>query len=105
MSESLFNAPRRPGAHPGAWRANFSADGKEQVRPILMGSKKKPSSAPKGAQAPDRGTDDPEWASGLRQLYDSVVEEELPDSFKDLLAQLDDTPKGSSGNPGSGAAQ
>lgn len=32
----------------------------------------------------------PEWANGLRQLYDSVVEEPLPDSFKDLLAQLDD---------------
>jgi len=31
----------------------------------------------------------PGWASGLRQLYDSVVEEELPDSFKDLLSKLD----------------
>ena len=31
----------------------------------------------------------PEWANGLRQLYDSVVEEPLPDSFTDLLAQLD----------------
>ena len=31
----------------------------------------------------------PDWASGLRQLYDSVVEEPLPDSFKDLLSQLD----------------
>ncbi len=31
----------------------------------------------------------PEWANGLRQLYDSVVEEPLPDSFKDLLAKLD----------------
>lgn len=33
----------------------------------------------------------PEWANGLRQLYDSVVDEPLPDSFKDLLAQLDDS--------------
>ncbi|MBD2840790.1 NepR family anti-sigma factor [Erythrobacter rubeus] len=33
----------------------------------------------------------PEWADGLRHLYDSVVEEPLPDSFKDLLAQLDET--------------
>ena len=32
----------------------------------------------------------PGWASGLQQLYDSVVEEPLPDSFKDLLAKLDD---------------
>lgn len=34
----------------------------------------------------------PEWADGLKQLYDSVVEEALPDSFKDLLDQLDASP-------------
>ena len=33
----------------------------------------------------------PEWASGLKQLYDSVVEEPLPDALKDLLSRLDDT--------------
>jgi hypothetical protein len=33
--------------------------------------------------------DRPDWANGLKRLYDSVVEEELPDSFKDLLSQLD----------------
>jgi len=32
----------------------------------------------------------PEWASGLKQLYDSVVEEPIPDAFKDLLSRLDD---------------
>tara|TARA_B100000678_G_C17766092_1_gene324869 strand:- start:172 stop:363 length:192 start_codon:yes stop_codon:yes gene_type:complete len=32
---------------------------------------------------------DPDWANGLRRLYDSVVEEPLPDSFQDLLDQLD----------------
>lgn len=31
----------------------------------------------------------PEWAMGLRQLYDSVVDEPLPEAFKDLLSQLD----------------
>ena len=35
----------------------------------------------------------PEWARGLRQLYDSVVEEPLPDSFADLIAKLDSGPK------------
>lgn len=34
----------------------------------------------------------PEWADGLKQLYDSVVEEALPDSFKDLLDRLDAVP-------------
>lgn len=31
----------------------------------------------------------PGWTNGLRQLYDQVVEEDLPDSFQDLLARLD----------------
>jgi hypothetical protein len=40
----------------------------------------------------DRGSDrGPEWTSGLKQLYDSVVEEPIPDAFKDLLSRLDDT--------------
>ena len=36
---------------------------------------------------------DPEWTDGLRQLYDSVVDEPIPDSFKDLLDQLDSDPQ------------
>ena len=32
---------------------------------------------------------DPDWANGLRKLYDSVVDEPLPDSFKDLIEKLD----------------
>lgn len=34
-------------------------------------------------------TQNPQWANGLRQLYDSVVDEPLPDMFKDLLSKLD----------------
>lgn len=32
----------------------------------------------------------PDWAKGLQRLYDSVVEEPLPDCFKELLSKLDD---------------
>lgn len=32
----------------------------------------------------------PGWTNGLRQLYDQVVDEDLPDSFRDLLARLDE---------------
>ncbi len=32
----------------------------------------------------------PGWADGLRQLYDAVLDEPLPDSFAELLAKLDD---------------
>jgi len=50
----------------------------------------------------------PDWADGLRQLYNSVVDEPLPDSFKDLLDRLDEaspqsdseTDNGSGGNEG-----
>ena len=38
----------------------------------------------------DRKPADPEWADGLRQLYDRVVDEELPDSLRDLLSKLDE---------------
>ena len=50
----------------------------------------------------------PEWADGLNQLYDSVVEEALPDTFRDLLDRLDAMPskrgggEGPSGSPESG---
>ena len=40
--------------------------------------------------------DDPEWANGLKQLYDSVVDEPLPDSFRDLLSKLDGGAQGKS---------
>lgn len=38
-----------------------------------------------------RQTPQPEWASGLKRLYNSVLEEPLPDSFADLIAKLDDS--------------
>ena len=44
----------------------------------------------KGASAPGKATGhDADWTKGLKKLYDSVVEEPLPDSFKDLLGKLD----------------
>lgn len=58
---------------------NREKDTKAQVGEDLQHK----SSTEKSAQEPD-------WANGLRQLYDSVVDEPLPDSFKDLLSQLDD---------------
>jgi len=43
----------------------------------------------------------PEWANGLKQLYDAVVEEDLPDQFLDLLAQLDEQEMPPQGRGGS----
>lgn len=42
---------------------------------------------------PQKDVREPDWANGLRQLYDSVVDEPLPDSFNDLLDKLDDESK------------
>ncbi|MEP3421434.1 MAG: NepR family anti-sigma factor [Erythrobacter sp.] len=44
-----------------------------------------------GTDGPLAGGKTPAWADGLKQLYDDVVDEPLPDAFKDLLAQLDDS--------------
>ncbi len=33
---------------------------------------------------------DPEWTRGLKRLYDSVLEEPMPQNFRDLLSKLDD---------------
>jgi hypothetical protein len=58
--------------------------------------KKKPADASRdGAQmghgkAPAAGKGTPGWANGLKQLYDEVVKEPLPDIFDDLLSKLDD---------------
>ena len=49
------------------------------------GKKDKQGVAPKSAA----GQRDPEWAAGLKRLYDSVVDEPLPDAFRDLLDKLD----------------
>lgn len=45
--------------------------------------------APGAVDQGNRKATSPEWASGLRRLYDSVVDEPLPDSFKDLISKLD----------------
>ncbi len=45
--------------------------------------------APKGGNDADKQDAPPGWAKGLRQLYDSVVEEPLPDDFQHLLDKLD----------------
>ena len=52
--------------------------------------KTRPVKGDKMNNKPKRG---PEWASGLKQLYDSVVDEPLPDAFKDLLSRLDEAKK------------
>ncbi len=44
----------------------------------------------RGGRRHAAGRTAPEWADGLKQLYDAVVEEELPHQFLDLIARLDE---------------
>ena len=68
------------GLHQGWADVSRMAGGDRKTRPVKGKTKIEPK----------RG---PEWASGLKQLYDSVVDEPLPDAFKDLLSRLDDAKK------------
>ncbi len=52
--------------------------------PGQNGQKGKP-----GTRPVPRKNGEPGWAQGLRQLYNSVLNEPLPDSFDDLLKKLD----------------
>ena len=76
-------------AHTGSNAVRQSSDGRrvpvEGTTFFVMTSdkEKSPPSRPAGKEK------DPDWANGLKRLYDSVVEEPLPDSFQDLLDQLD----------------
>ena len=63
----------------------------------MVPDKKHTSKPPKGDE------DSPAWADGLKQLYDSVVDEPLPDTFKDLLSQLDDSEGEANGSGSKGA--
>ena len=54
-----------------------------------MGSDKHSSESQDGVSDDPKGNASPEWADSLRQLYNAVVDEPLPDSFKDLIDKLD----------------
>jgi hypothetical protein len=42
-----------------------------------------------GTAKPIKSRRPPAWTEGLKRLYDSVVEEPLPEDLANLLAQLD----------------
>ena len=44
----------------------------------------------KGKKQAGKARGEADWTSGLKQLYDSVIDEPIPDAFKDLLSKLDD---------------
>jgi len=74
-----------------SYQSIISKSGSSEVR---MSENKQGEGERRAAQAtPKDRRQQPEWANGLKKLYDSVVDEPLPDSFKDLLSRLDDANK------------
>ncbi len=77
-----------PGSGKGATHGVAEGAGKPEHR---AGSETG-AGGPEGPEGPEgkvRSKAKPEWAGGLRQLYDSVLDEPLPDTFRDLLSRLD----------------
>jgi hypothetical protein len=60
-------------------------DGRRRAEPAKGRKPGTPKSGPDSEKTP-------EWTQSLRQLYDSVVDEPLPESFKNLLEKLDKHP-------------
>jgi Anti-sigma factor NepR len=49
---------------------------------------------PPDGKKPRLKSEKPGWADGLRTMYNSVLDEPLPDSFSDLLRKLDQAEDG-----------
>lgn len=56
-------------------------------------------SSSEGDKTSDKENEAPAWADGLKELYDSVVDEPLPDSFLELLEKFDDEPAAKDSDP------
>ena len=56
-------------------------------------------SSSEGEKTSDRENEAPAWAEGLKELYDSVVDEPLPDSFLELLEKFDEEPVAKDDDP------
>jgi hypothetical protein len=69
-----------------AFAGNYRLRGVKQQR---MSSGDRKAGRPAKGATQETKKRDPDWATGLKRLYDSVVEEPIPDSFKDLLSKLD----------------
>ncbi len=54
------------------------------------GAAKPAGAASKGAGVAAKAGEKPDWADGLKQFYDSVVDEPLPDELSELLARFDE---------------
>nr|WP_153001027.1 NepR family anti-sigma factor [Novosphingobium fluoreni] len=52
------------------------------------------SGSPSGIPPLTRKEVEPGWAAGLRALYNTVVDEPIPDSFDDILKKLDESDDG-----------
>lgn len=84
---SKIGGMRLPGADEGASQADMTQTNRDGRATHSKPGEKHAARAKPGTSA---NGELPGWTNGLRQLYDQVVDEDLPDSFRDLLSRLDD---------------
>lgn len=86
--------PSQFGLEAGTRQARFRSaimtegSGKKAMSAGRKQSGKDPAKPKKGKEG-----EAPDWAEGLKRMYDSVVDEPLPDSFMELLSRLDEDRK------------
>ena len=92
------NEPRNPRAPIAGSSLSPDTPSKDAAATLKPPSRTKSASEPPGKIGPGQPSapapaedapNSPAWAQDLRQLYNAVVEEPLPDSIIELLSQLD----------------
>jgi len=88
---------RYVGVYEGLWRPHEGRGHLEEGRHAIAMSQDQPTGKAARPMSPASSREGrrpkPEWAEGLRHLYDSVLNEPLPDSFADLISKLDESGK------------
>lgn len=86
LADLLFNMPQ--------CRSGILAQMEQPLKHVGNTRKETDNVTPFRQKSDQQADNAPGWADGLRKLYDSVVEEPLPDSFDDLLKKLDQPKNG-----------
>lgn len=72
------------------WDSVIAGANRREDCSSLMSDSETSGEGNKASPAPATAGERPDWAASLKKLYDSVVDEPLPDTFQELLAKLDD---------------
>jgi hypothetical protein len=88
-AKMVQDEPAEPAVPPSGTPPNLTSASKIPTARIVTGQTAEGHKPESDGPDTNPSVASPPWAKDLRQLYDAVVEEPLPDSFLDLLSQLD----------------